>query len=186
MPGARRGLQAVALAAVATLLGVLVWRVTHREREAVPVEIPQRQPIRSPEFEFPRLDGDGALTLRSLRGKAVVLNFWASWCGPCKDEIPALEDTWKQHRSRGLVIVGIDIMDAARDARSFARRVGITYPIVRDHKGTSLDRFSVLGLPETLFVNRRGRVVGRRISGGVHLERNKAEFSRGLQLALRE
>jgi peroxiredoxin len=185
MPSVRRGLQALALAVVASLLGVLVWRATHREQDALPVEIPQRKPVRSPAFEFPRLDRDGALTLGSLRGKAVVLNFWASWCAPCEEEIPALEATWRKHRSRGLVVVGIDVMDAADDARSFARKAGITYPIVRDRKGSSLDRFSVLGLPETLFVNRHGRVVGSRIAGGIQLERNKAAFARGLQLALR-
>jgi peroxiredoxin len=186
MPGVRRGLQALALAAVASLLGVLVWRATHQEERAVPVQIPQRKPIRSPAFDFPRLDQDGGLTLDSLRGKAVVLNFWASWCAPCKDEIPALEATWRQHRARGLVIVGIDIMDSAGDARSFARRIGMTYPIVRDRKGTSLDRFSVIALPETLFVNRHGKIVGTRISGGINLERNQGAFSRGLQLALGE
>ena len=85
-----------------------------------------RKPIRSPAFEFPRLDGDGDLTLASLRGKAVVLNFWASWCAPCKDEIPALQAAWQRHRRQGLVVVGVDIMDAAGDARSFARNSGIT------------------------------------------------------------
>jgi peroxiredoxin len=186
MHGVRRGLQALALVAVAGLLGVLVWRATHREAEAVPFRIPQRQPIRSPAFDFPRLDRMGDLTLRSLRGKAVVLNFWASWCAPCKEEIPSLEASWRQHRSKGLIVVGIDIMDASGDARSFAQRHGITYPLVRDDKGRSLDRFSVLSLPETLFVDRHGRIVGDRISGGINLERNKPTFTRGLQLALRE
>jgi peroxiredoxin len=186
MGGAKRGLQALALVAVAALLGILGWRIAHRETDALPVEIPQHKPIRSPAFDFPRLDGAGDLTLTSLRGKAVVLNFWASWCAPCKDEIPALETAWRAHRRSGLVIVGIDIMDAAGDARSFARRIGITYPLVRDPKGKSLDRFSVLHLPETLFVNRHGRIVGTRIEAGVHLEKNRAQFERGLRLALRE
>jgi hypothetical protein len=82
-------------------------------------------------------------------------------------------------------VVGIDIMDLGRDARSFARRIGITYPIVRDSRGKMLDRFSVSGLPQTLFVNRRGLLVGSRIQGGVHLDKNRSHFSRGVELALR-
>jgi peroxiredoxin len=104
---------------------------------------------------------------------------------PCKQEIPALEAAWNQHRSRGLVVVGIDITDARADARSFAHRLGITYPLVRDQRGTSLDSFSVISLPETLFVDRRGKIVGTRIQGGVHLERNRAGFTQGIRLALR-
>jgi thiol-disulfide isomerase/thioredoxin len=186
MPQASRGLQALALALVAALLGILIWRVVHREPSQVPVVIDSRKPIRSPAFEFPRLDRDGDLTLASLRGKAVVLNFWASWCAPCKEEIPTLQEAWQRHRRQGLVVVGVDIMDAAGDARSFARRTGITYPIVRDQKGTSLDRFSVISLPETLFVDRSGKIVGSRIAGGVHLEKNRGSFTRGIQQALAE
>ena len=185
MRSATRVLQALARATVASRLGVLVWRVFHRERSAVPVVIDPRHPIRSPAFDFSRLDGDGNLTLASLRGKGVVLNFWASWCVPCKKEIPALQEAWKQRRSAGLVVVGIDINDAKADARSFARRLGITYPLVRDPKGKSLDRFSVISLPETLFVDRRGSIVGTRIQGPVNSDRNRESFTRGLRLALR-
>jgi peroxiredoxin len=186
MLAVKRGLQALALVSVGVLLGVLVWRLTHREHDVVPVVIDAVHPIRSPAFDFPRLEAPGKVSLASLRGKGVVLNFWASWCAPCKREIPALEVAWRRHRARGLVIVGIDINDAKADARSFARRLGITYPLVRDKRGSSLDRFSVLYLPETLFVDRRGKVVGTRIQGGVNLKKNRVSFARGIQLALRE
>jgi cytochrome c biogenesis protein CcmG, thiol:disulfide interchange protein DsbE len=174
----------LSLIAVAVLFGLLVWRVTHREPSSVPVVIDERKPIRSPAFDLPLLEGDRRLTLASLRGKAVVLNFWASWCAPCKEEIPALEATWKQHRAHGLVVVGVNVQDAAGDARAFARRTGITYPLVRDKGAKTLDRFSVISLPETLFVNRRGQIVGTRIQGGVHLEKHERRFGRGVALAL--
>jgi len=186
MLAVKRGLQAAALVSVAVLLGVLVWRVTHRSHDVVPVVIDSAHPIRSPAFAFPRLERPGKLSLASLRGKGVILNFWQSDCPPCKRELPALESVWKRHRARGLVIVGIDVMDAKADARAMAHRLGITYPIVRDERGSSLDRFSVLYLPETLFVNRRGRVVGTRIFGGIDLARNQVSFARGVRLALRE
>ena len=172
------------LVAVAVLFGLLVWRITHREPSLVPIVIDERKPIRSPAFDLPLLAGEGRLTLASLRGKGVVLNFWASWCAPCKEEIPALEATWKRNRRHGLVVVGVDVQDAAGDARAFARRTRITYPLVRDKGAKTLDRFSVISLPETLFVNRRGRIVGTRIQGGVHLEKNQRRFRRGVALAL--
>ena len=172
------------LVAVAVLFGLLVWRITHREPSPVPIVIDERRPIRAPAFDLPVLDGDGRLTLASLRGKGVVLNFWASWCAPCKEEIPALEAAWKQHRLDGVVVVGVDVQDATSDARSFARRMRITYPLVRDKNGKTLDRFSVISLPETLFVNRRGHIVGTRIQGGVQLEKNQRRFQRGIALAL--
>jgi peroxiredoxin len=184
MRASTRGLQALALLAVASLLGVLVWRIAHRTHAAVPVVIDPHHPVTSPAFELPRLTGSGKLTLESLRGKAVVLNFWASWCYPCKQELPALEAAWRQYRSRGLVVVGVDVMDAGGDARSLARRIGITYPLVRDDAGALLDQFSVLNLPETLFVNRHGKIVASRLEGGVELKRNQADFQRGIRLAL--
>jgi peroxiredoxin len=182
---AKRAVQALAVVAVAGLFGVLVWRLVHHERSAVPVVLDERRQVRAPSFSLPKLNGGGDLALASLRGKAVVLNFWASWCAPCEDEIPTLEQTWKQHRSRGLVVLGIDIMDASRDARSLAQRLRLTYPLVRDSRGKLLDRFSVAGLPQTLFVNRHGKLVGSRIQGGVDLEKNQDDFQRGIQLALR-
>jgi thiol-disulfide isomerase/thioredoxin len=184
MRSATRGLQALALVTVAGLLGVLVWRVVHRTRAAVPVHVNPRHPVTAPAFDLPRLDRRGRLTLASLRGKAVVVNFWASWCYPCKQELPALEAAWRQHRSSGLVVVGIDVMDAGGDAGSLARRMGVTYPLVRDDGGGVADRFAVANLPETVFINRRGKVV-ERIQAGVQLTRNRTDFRRGIRLAAR-
>jgi cytochrome c biogenesis protein CcmG/thiol:disulfide interchange protein DsbE len=169
---------------VAALAGVLVWRAVHDERPQVPTRIEGKR-VRAPDFTLRRLDGGTKLALASLRGKGVVLNFWASWCAPCKEEIPALEQAWRDQRGRGLVFVGVDVEDAASDARSFARRHGITYPLVRDPHARLLTRYNVPHLPETLFVNRAGIIVGSRIVGGVHLSRNRAAFERGIELALR-
>ena len=75
-----------------------------------------------------------AVDRRQLRGKAVVVNFWASWCIPCKDEAPALQATYERYRKQGLVVLGVDVEDFRQDAARFAKRYGLTYPIVRDTK----------------------------------------------------
>src|SRR5437762_2864664 len=102
--------QVVALAAVAALLIVLIWRLTHQ-----PAPLKLGGP--APGFSLTRLDREGTLDLASLRGSPVVLNFWASWCGPCKREAATLEQLWRHYRPRGVVFVGIDANDAASDAR---------------------------------------------------------------------
>ncbi len=85
-----------------------------------------------PSFELPRLDGDGAMTEGDLRGSAVVINFWASWCIPCQDEAELLERTYRSYRDRGVLFVGVNIQDSDDDARRFVEEYGISYPILRD------------------------------------------------------
>jgi cytochrome c biogenesis protein CcmG/thiol:disulfide interchange protein DsbE len=173
----RRGGQAAAVALVASLLGLLVWKLATDEGSAVAKDLAEGKSPAAPGFTLPRLDRDGDLSLSSLRGKAVVVNFWASWCGPCKDEAPLLEAASRRYRSRGLVVVGIDAHDFESDARRFLDKYGVTYPTVFDGPGKTLPRYDVTGFPETFFVDRRGRLVGERITGPVdeeNLERNIA------------
>ena len=99
------------------------------------------------------------LQLSSLRGKAVVLNVWASWCVPCKEEAPFLEQVWQDKRERDVVVVGLDAKDFRADARKFAKRFGLTFPLVYDGPGDTLDGFGVTGFPETFVIDREGRVV---------------------------
>lgn len=116
----------------------------------------------APEFSLRRFDG-GMLTLSDFRGHAVVLNFWASWCGPCVREAPLLEQVWRTYRTRGLVVIGINVQDRERDARKFLARAGITYPNV--HGDVSTYRaYGLTGVPETFFVDREGRIV-RKFNG---------------------
>ena len=114
----------------------------------------------------------------------MIVNFWASWCIPCKDEAPALQKTYEKYRAQGLTVLGIDAQDFRQDARRFAKRFGVTYPVVYDGSGSTLGKWGVTGFPETFFVDRSGRLVGERIQGGIDTERNKAAYAEGVQAAL--
>ena len=148
------------MALVAGLLALLIWKVVSDSGGVAAKLRSGKRPV-APGFDLPRLDGKGTLSLASLRGKVVVLNFWASWCIPCKKEAPLLEAAWRQWRPRGVVVVGIDEEDLTTDARRFVRRFGLSYPSVHDGPGTLRDRYGLTGYPETFFVDRRGRAVGR-------------------------
>lgn len=103
------------------------------------------------------------LSLASLHGKPVVINFWASWCSPCKEEAPLLENSWKQMQAQGkdVVFVGIDFQEARPEALSFLQAYNITYPLVLDTHGTVAEKYDITGLPDTIFINRSGTVVGK-------------------------
>ena len=176
--------QGVAVAAVAGLLALLVWKIAHDERDTAAKRIDKGITGAAPAFDLERLDRSGKLSLRSLRGKAVVINFAASWCGPCKREAPDLESTSRKYKSRGLVVVGVFWRDAKSESRRFAHRYGLTYPLVRDRDGSVGDDYGLSGVPETFFVDRRGRLVGEHVLGGIHLAKNKPRFERGIRLAL--
>jgi len=171
---ARRGkllLQAASIGLVAVLIGLFTWRLLGEERAAALGQaVNDGERPAAPGFELERLDGEGRVSLASLRGKAVVLNFWASWCEPCKEESKALESVWQEYRDENVVFVGIDARDAAGEARKFAERYGLSYPLAYDGPGETVGRYGVTGFPETWFVGRDGRLVGERVQGPVSEE----------------
>jgi cytochrome c biogenesis protein CcmG, thiol:disulfide interchange protein DsbE len=175
---AKLAAQGLALAAVAGLLVLLVWKVVQQETGGAATNEP------APGFELPSLTGDGTVSLAQLRGKAVVVNFWASWCEPCKDESPYLEQVWRERRDEGLVLVGVNEEDVSKDARRFARRAGLTYPLVRDRSGGLRDDYELRGYPETFVIDRDGDLV-QRVAGPVHRGELRERFERALNRALR-
>ena len=180
---ARLVAQGVAVGLVALLFALLVWALVNDEGGDLAAAANRGDRPQAPEFSLERLDGDGELALSSLVGKAVVLNFWASWCIPCKEEAPFLEEVWRENRKRGLVVVGIDAKDFRRDARRFARRFDLTFPLVFDGPGNSLDDWGVTGFPETFVLDREARIV-RVFVGEVTSDEDKRELRQAIERAL--
>ena len=151
-----------AIVILAALIGLLTYGLASRPDD------PQRARDESfsgsdrkpaPDLQLPRLTGPGTLSLSGFRGRVVLVNFWASWCKPCRTESPLLE-RWHRRlaKSRGAVI-GVDVLDVDSDGRAFARKYGLTYPLVRDGAGDTLDDFGIIGYPESVAIDRRGRIV---------------------------
>lgn len=113
---------------------------------------------RAPDFTAPLLNGHGSVSLSSLRGKPVLLNFWASWCGPCKDEAPLLRKAFAAYGSR-VHFLGVDERDAATAALAFERDNHIAYPSARDEGFHIYDDYGVTGQPESFFIDQNGVIV---------------------------
>lgn len=111
----------------------------------------------APPYAAVSLDGD-SVSLASLRGQVVLLNFWATWCAPCRHETPFLQAVYEERRSRGLIVVGasLDTGDARDQVRAFVDEYGVTYPILLDPQMRGMDVYRVLGLPATFLIDRDG------------------------------
>ena len=144
--------QLFALACVAGLLALLVWSVVHQQHAP-------RVGAMAPAFTLRRLEGPGKVSLAAYRGRPVVLNFWASWCEPCKSEAAVLERDWTSYRNRGVVFLGVDYHDLASDARHFVSAHSLTFTMLEDGSGKVTGSYGISQVPETYVLNREGRVV---------------------------
>ena len=162
----RRLLSPVSIAvviAVLALLGLLVYGVRSTSPDAsIETALASGARPRAPALELPRLDGRGEVSLSDFRGQVVVLNYWASWCEPCRAESPLLERWHGRLADRGGTVVGVDVLDVTSDARAFAREFGLTYPMLRDADGTTQKDFGVAAYPETIVLDRTGRIAALR------------------------
>ena len=173
------GGQSLAVAGVGFLAALLVWSLTHKTP-------PPKVGAPAPAFSLPHLVGHGNVSLASFRGKTVVLNFFASWCAPCKREAQDLEALWRSDRSDGLVVLGVDSGDARGDAQRFLSAHGVTYPTVFDpEERLALGPYALPGFPVTYVINPAGRLVGEPVAGSVSDEANSALFTRELKAARR-
>ncbi|OLB01594.1 MAG: hypothetical protein AUJ05_01230 [Candidatus Rokubacteria bacterium 13_1_40CM_3_69_38] len=122
------------------------------------------------------------LTLDAQRGRVVVVNFWASWCYPaCYEEAPVLERSWRAYRDRGVLVIGVDIQDTVEAAQKFIRDFGLSFPNAPDPTGKVSVDYGTYGVPETFFIDRRGRIRARHVGAltddviRAHVERLLAE-----------
>jgi cytochrome c biogenesis protein CcmG, thiol:disulfide interchange protein DsbE len=173
------GAQTFSVALVVGLLALLIWKVAHQAGAGnVAAEVRKGETPVAPNFTLPRLDGGGKLSLAAFDGKPRVVNFWASWCGPCREEAPLLQNAARAYRGR-LVVLGVDYQDFTGDARKFVRKFGLTYPIGRDGNGSLLARWGVTGAPESFFIDRSGKVVAH-VPGAVTKETLPAAIRKAL------
>ena len=119
----------------------------------------------APGFTLPLLDGTGPTSLARYPGKIVVLNLWASWCAPCRDESPKLQSLWESYRSLDVQFLGVDQQDSRSAASAFVREFGLTYPVAFDPDGSVAASYGALGLPTTFVIDASGviryRFLGR-------------------------
>ena len=131
------------------LLAVRLWQTNVQE---------QRAAGEAPELRFTTFDGV-EVDLDELRGKGVVINFWASWCTPCRDEAELLEQTWRREKENGIVFLGLDYLDQEPAALAYLAEFDITYPNGPDLRSQAARRYRIQGVPETFFVSPEGRIV---------------------------
>jgi len=112
-----------------------------------------------PEFTLPLLEG-GSFGSRDLKGSPVMLNFWASWCVPCREEARLLQKSWTKYQNQGVKFVGVNVQDSTDDAAGFVREFGLTFPMVRDVNLDLYKKLGVRGMPETFFLDHTYRFAG--------------------------
>jgi cytochrome c biogenesis protein CcmG, thiol:disulfide interchange protein DsbE len=136
--------------AVLALVGLLGFGLLTKSSGGVELGEP------APDTALPQLEGEGEGSLADYRGKWVLVNFWASWCDPCRDESPALESFHRRYRDRGFSVLGIDTRDLSGDGLAFVREFGLTYPHLRDADGAAAEDYGTTGVPETFLVDPDG------------------------------
>jgi len=161
----RRGLVMLgALVPLLALLGLLAWALIQSGGQPAGIGI-NRMFGQVPVDETPARDfsvalfGGGDLRLSELRGQVVMVDFWSSWCGPCREEAPALQEAYRRFRGRGVEFVGVAIWDSEKEATKFIAEVGQQYPTGLDSKGLIAIDYGVTGIPEKYFVDRDGVLV---------------------------
>ncbi|PRX41645.1 peroxiredoxin [Planifilum fimeticola] len=137
----------------------LIGFALYQTGESEAVEIGQT----APDFELTTLDGK-TVRLSEVRGKGVLINFWASWCKPCRDEMPAIQRVYERHRDKGLEVLGVNIAETGVTVDGFVRHLDLTFPILLDQNREVTQLYGIGPIPSSIFVSPEGKVV-RKVSG---------------------
>ncbi|MDI9549065.1 MAG: TlpA disulfide reductase family protein [Chloroflexota bacterium] len=130
---------------------LLAWRLWDTNRSE------HRASGMAPPFTFTTFEGE-TISLDDLQGQGVVVNFWASWCDPCRDEAALLEQAWRREKDNGIVFIGLDYLDQEPAAKAYLAEFGITYPNGPDLRSEAARRYGIKGVPETFFINSAGEI----------------------------
>ena len=155
----------VVVGVAALLVGLLAYGVASQgTNKTIDQDLAKGKLAAAPDSsqKLPRLGTAGEATIASYKGKVVLVNFWASWCPPCIDELPLLERTQKRIAGHGATILGVNTRDASEDALKFVRRFHLTFPSLRDGSGDYADKWGLTGYPESFILDRDGRVAAAR------------------------
>ena len=180
-PAPQSGRNPLALVVVAVVAAAMLYVGFHMARRSTGPEAPPilGKSTPAPDFTLEKLDG-GNLKLSDLRGKAVLLNFWATWCGPCKIETPWLVEMQNQYGAQGLQVVGVAMDDSGKDEiAKFAKDMGVNYPVLLGKEAVGDEYGGVPGLPESFFIGRDGKIVDKIIG-----LRGKADIEDSIKKAL--
>ena len=120
--------------------------------------------VAAPEFSLPDLAGK-TVHLKALRGKLVLLNFWATWCGPCREEMPGMERLFRAYQDKGFAVVAVNLHESVKTVRPFVQELKLSFPTVLDVEGSVSREYGVRALPVTFLVGRDGNIVWRAIGG---------------------
>jgi cytochrome c biogenesis protein CcmG/thiol:disulfide interchange protein DsbE len=142
------------LVIVAALVGFITFLVVGLQRQNISQ---QRASGEAPPFEFTTFEGE-TISLDDLQGQGVVLNFWASWCDPCRAEADLLEQTWRREEGNGIVFIGLDYLDQEHAALEYLAEFNITYPNGPDLQSSAARSYGIKGVPETFFISPDGRI----------------------------
>ncbi len=151
-PARKNGGVTLVVAIVLALLGLLAWGLIKSQKGPVDSGV-------APDFTLTGFNGK-TVTLSDLRGKVVIINFWASWCPPCREEAAYLEQTWRKYKDQSVVFIGVDYVDTEKEALAYIAEFDITYINGPDIGTRIAQAYNIQGVPETYYVDRNGTLRG--------------------------